>query len=53
MFVPFFAHLEAYLRGLTFRPDYPIEDVNGMIVKEVIWGICVAAFIASLRDTSN
>lgn len=53
MFVPFFAHLEAYLRGSTFRPDHPIEDVNGIIVKGVIWGICVAAFIASLRDTSN
>ena len=53
MFVPFFAHLEAYLRGSTFRPDHPIEDVNGIVVKGVIWGICVAAFIASLRDTSQ
>lgn len=52
MFVPFFAHLEAYLRGATFRPDHPIEDVSGIIVKGIIWGICVAAFIASLRDQS-
>jgi hypothetical protein len=52
MFVPFFAHLEAYLRGATFRPDHPIEDVSGIIVKGVIWGICVVAFIASLRDRS-
>ena len=53
MFVPFFAHLEAYLRGATFRPDHPIEDVNGIIVKGVIWGICVSLFIASLRDSSG
>jgi len=52
MFVPFFAHLEAYLRGATFRPDHPIEDVSGIIVKGIIWGICLAAFIASLRDRS-
>ena len=53
IFVPFFAHLEAYLRGATFRPDHPIEDVNGIIVKGVIWGICVSLFIASLRDSSG
>ena len=53
MFVPFFAHLEAYLRGATFRPDHPIEDVNGIIIKGVIWGICVSFFIASLRDSSG
>ena len=52
MFVPFFAHLEAFLRGATFRPDHPIEDVSGIIVKGVIWGICVVAFTASLRDRS-
>jgi hypothetical protein len=53
MFVPFFAHLEAFLRGATFRPDHPIEDVNGIIIKGVIWGICVSLFIASLRDSSG
>ena len=53
MFVPFFAHLEAYLRGATFRSDHPIEDVNGIIIKGVIWGICVSLFIASLRDSSG
>jgi hypothetical protein len=53
MFVPFFAHLEAYLRGATFKPDHPIEDVNGIIIKGVIWGICVSLFIASLRDRSG
>ena len=53
MFVPFFAHLEAYLRGATFRPDHPIEDVNGIIIKGVIWGICISLFIASLRDSSG
>ena len=53
MFVPFFAHLEAYLRGVTFRPDHPIEDVSGIIVKGVIWAICLMMFIASLRDTSE
>ena len=50
MFVPFFAHLEAYLRGNTFRPDHPIEDVNSIIVKDIIWGICLVFFIASLRN---
>ena len=53
IFVPFFAHLEAYLRGATFRPDHPIEDVNEIIIKGVIWGICVSLFIASLRDSSG
>ena len=53
IFVPFFAHLEAYLRGATFKPDHPIEDVNGIIIKGVIWGICVSLFIASLRDRSG
>ena len=53
MFVPFFAHLEAYLRGATFRPEHPIEDTNGIIVKGIIWGICDAAFLASLRDQST
>lgn len=32
MFVPFFAHLEAYLRGATFRADHPHEDVNSIIL---------------------
>ncbi len=28
MIVPFFAHLEAWSRGLTFRIDHPHGDIN-------------------------
>ena len=50
LFVPFFAHLEAWLRGATFRPDQPHEDIGSIVVKGVLWAICLACAIVSLRN---
>ena len=33
MFVPFAAHLEAWMRGVTFRPDHPHTDTASIILK--------------------
>jgi hypothetical protein len=49
LFVPFAAHFEAWMRGATFRPDHPHTEVNVIIVKGVIWLICLICFIVSLR----
>lgn len=49
MFVPFFAHLEAYLRGVTFRADHPHAEIESVILKGFIWAICVTFFLVSLR----
>ena len=53
MFVPFFAHFEAYLRGETFRPDHPHEDVGSVIFKGSILAICLIPFIISLRHKED
>lgn len=53
MFVPFFAHLEAYLRGATFRADHPHEDVNSIILKGVIWGIALIGFIVVMKHKES
>jgi len=53
MFVPFFAHLEAFLRDTTFRPDHPHEDVNSIVLKGVIWAICLVFLIISLRGDDS
>ena len=53
MFVPFFAHLEAFLRDTTFRPDHPHEDVNSIVLKGVIWAICLVFMIISLRSDDS
>ncbi len=50
MFVPFAAHLEAWMRGVTFRPDHPHEDIGSVVLKGVIWAICLACLIISLRS---
>lgn len=50
MFVPFAAHLEAWLRGATFRPDHPHEDISAIVVKGVIWAICVGCLFVCLRS---
>jgi hypothetical protein len=50
MFVPFFAHLEAFLRKETFRIDHPHEDLNSVIIKGVIWGICLVCFVITMRS---
>lgn len=49
MFVPFFAHLEAWLRGVTFRADHPHADIGSVILKGVIWAICLACLVLALR----
>lgn len=53
MFVPFFAHLEAFIRGVTLRSDHPHGDINAVILKGVIWGICLVCFISTLRSKQN
>ena len=50
MFVPFFAHLEAWSRGTTFRFDHPHEDIESVVLKGVIWAICLACLIITLRQ---
>ncbi|MGC6535223.1 MAG: hypothetical protein ACON4V_06725 [Parvibaculales bacterium] len=49
MFVPFFAHLEAWLRAETFRADHLHTDGNAVILKAVVWSICFTCFLVSLR----
>ncbi|MEM9568649.1 MAG: hypothetical protein AAF974_10115 [Cyanobacteria bacterium P01_E01_bin.34] len=53
MFVPFAAHLEAWIRGETFRLDHPHEDLNSVILKGVIWAVCLVCFTISLRHVKN
>jgi hypothetical protein len=53
MFVPFFAHLEAFLRGATFRADHPHGDVNAVIAKAVIWALCLSCLIVSVRSVRS
>lgn len=48
MFVPFFAHFEAWLREETFRSDHIHTDTNAVILKAFVWSICVACFLVSL-----
>ena len=48
MFVPFFAHLEAWSRGVTFRVDHPHTDIESVVLKGSIWAICLTCFIVSL-----
>ncbi|MEH2623283.1 putative anti-sigma-YlaC factor YlaD [Bradyrhizobium sp. AZCC 1719] len=53
MFVPFAAHLEAWLRNETFRPDHPHTDTGSIVLKGVIWAICLACLIATLQSRQN
>ena len=53
MFVPFFAHLEAWLRDTTFRPDHPHDDVQSIVLKGVIWAICLVFLIVTLRSDDS
>ena len=50
MFVPFFAHLEAWLRGVTFRDDHPHADIESVVLKGAIWAICLTCLIVTLRS---
>jgi hypothetical protein len=49
MLVPFAAHLEAWLRAETFRPDHPHTDTTSIILKGIIWAICLVCLIVTLR----
>lgn len=49
MFVPFFAHLEAWIREETFRSDHIHTDTNAVILKAVVWLICLVCFATSLK----
>ena len=49
MFVPFFAHLEAWIREETFRADHIHTDTNAVILKATVWLICLVCFFISLR----
>lgn len=53
MLVPFAAHLEAWIRGATFRPDHPHEDINSIVLKGVIWAVCLLCLVISLRNHSS
>jgi hypothetical protein len=52
MLLPFIAHLEAFLRGATFRPDHPHTDVGSIVLKGIIWGICVVVFVMSIKKNT-
>jgi hypothetical protein len=53
MFVPFFAHLEAFLRGVAIRADHPIDDVGSIVLKGIIWALCGVFFVVSLRVSNQ
>lgn len=53
MLVPFIAHLEAYIRGATFRPDHIHTDVNSIILKGIVWLICLVTFIYSVKKSKT
>ena len=53
MFVPFAAHLEAWLRDETFRPDHPHTDIASIILKGVILAVCLACLVVTLRNNNN
>ncbi len=50
MFVPFAAHLEAYLRGATFRPDHIHTDVNSIILKGIVWLIAIVMLYLAVKN---
>lgn len=53
MFVPFAAHLEAWLRNETFRPDHPHTDLQSVVLKGVIFAICLGCLIVTLRNNNS
>jgi predicted anti-sigma-YlaC factor YlaD len=50
MFVPFAAHLEAWLRNETFRPDHPHTDIGSIVLKGVIWAVCLVCLVVTLAN---
>ncbi len=53
MFVPFFAHLEAYLRDATFRDDHIHTDVEAIVLKGVVWGISIVCLCITFTSDSS
>ena len=53
MFVPFFAHLEAWFRGETIRADHPHTDIGSIVLKGAIWAVCLACFVVTLRSAAT
>lgn len=53
MFVPFFAHLEAWARGATFRADHPHADLQSVLLKSAIWAICLACLVVTVRSETS
>ncbi len=49
LLVPFLAHLEAWIRGVTFRPDHPHDEVGIIVLKGIVWLICFACLLGSIR----
>lgn len=50
MFVPFAAHLEAFIRGETFRPDHIHTDVNSIILKGAVWLISIIILTLAIKN---
>ena len=53
MFVPFTAHFEAWLRGVTFRPDHPHDEIGVIVLKGVIMLISLICLFVSFRSASG
>lgn len=53
MFVPFAAHLEAWLRNETFRPDHAHTDTASIILKGIIWSVSLACLIVTLTSQAD
>ena len=49
MFVPFAAHLEAFIRAETFRPDHIHTDVSSIILKGVVWLIAIVILSVAIK----
>ena len=50
MFVPFAAHLEAFLRGETFRPDHIHTDVNSIVLKGFVWLLAILILTWAIKE---
>jgi len=53
LLVPFLAHLEAWMRGVTFRPDHPHDEIGIIVLKGIVWLICVVCLMVSARLLQN
>lgn len=53
MFIPFWAHLEACIRGETICQDHIYSDVEAIILKGLIWIVCISCFIITLKGANK